>query len=366
MSTKTICLAIILVSLLAIPVEAKSVIIGFEEQVNPATIEKCKITNYTLHNEINAISADISETSFFKLKKEKDIRYIEDDIIVHIAKKVSQPVQEADWGIYCVNSPQAWSNSTGSGMKIAIIDTGISKKHPDLKVSGGINLIDTAKNKKWDDDNGHGTHVAGIIGANNNSIGVVGVAYDSELYAIKVLDSSGDGRISDVVEGIEWAVENDMDIISLSLGTYVYSQALKDACDIAYNADILLIAAAGNSGDGNPDSNDVEYPAKFDSVIAVSAIDHNNVAPIWSADGSEIELAAPGVNIYSTFLEGSYVVNSGTSMAAPFVSGVAALVKSKNPSLTSHEIRSLLAHNVVDMGSVGKDEIYGFGLVQAS
>jgi minor extracellular protease Epr len=366
MRAKRICLVIILVSLFVVPVESKPVIIGFGEQVNPAIIEKYNITNYTLYEDINAISVNVSDAVFNKVKKEKNVRYIEDDIAVHITKKVSQPIQKVDWGIDHVNAPQAWVNCTGNGIKIAIVDTGISKKHPDLTVAGGVNLLDTTENKKWDDDNGHGTHIAGIIGACNNSIGVVGVAYDSELYAVKVLDSNGDGKISDVIEGIEWAVENDMDIVSLSLGTNLYSQALEDACEVAYNSDILLVAAAGNSGDGNPDTNDVDYPAKFDSVIAVAAIDCNNATPIWSADGTEVELAAPGVDIYSTYLEGSYVLNSGTSMATPFVSGIAALIKSENPSLSPEEIRSLLEYRAVDLGTSGKDSTFGYGLVQAS
>ena len=213
------------------------------------------ITNYTLHSEINAISVNVAETTFNKLKKEKNIRYIEDDATVHITKKASQSIQKGGWGIYSVNASEAWTNSTGEGIKVAIIDTGISKKHPDLIVAGGVSLLDGSKNKKWDDDKGHGTHVAGIIGACNNSIGVVDIAYDSELYAVKVLDRSGYRQISDVVEGIEWAVENDMDIISLSLGTNVYSQALEGACDLAYNSDILILTATGNSGDENSSTN---------------------------------------------------------------------------------------------------------------
>ncbi len=165
---------------------------------------------------------------------------------------------------------------------------------------------------------------------------------------------------------MEWAVENDMDIISLSLGTNVYSQALEDACDFAYNSDVLIVAAAGNSGDGNSGTNNVEYPAKFDSVIAVSAVNCNNIAPTWSSDGVEVELAAPGVDICSTDLDGSYTYKSGTSMTSPFVSGVAALIKSENLSLSSQEIRDLLAQNVVDLGIAGRDETFGFGLVQAS
>lgn len=357
---------IVLVIMLTVPAEAKPVVIGFGEQSNLTMIETYGITDYTVYKDINAISADIPEAAYYKLKKDRNVRYIEDDAAVHISKKTSQPAQEADWGIYSINAPAAWYNSTGEGIKIAVIDTGISKKHPDLNVAGGVNLINSSNIRKWDDDNGHGTHVAGIIGACNNSIGVVGVAYDSELYAVKVLDSTGNGQISDVIEGIEWAVENDMDIISMSIGTTAYSEALEDACDFAYDSGVLVIAAAGNSGDGNSSTNNVEYPAKFDSVIAVGAVDSNNLLPSWSSDGEEVELAAPGVNIYSTYIGDSYVYSSGTSMAAPFVSGVAALIKSQNPSLNASEIRNIMDLNALDLGDQGKDSDFGFGLVQAA
>lgn len=169
-------------------------------------------------------------------------------------------------------------------------------------------------------------------------------------------------KAPNVIEGIEWAVDNDMDIISMSIGTTQYSQAFEEACDYAYGSDVLLIAAAGNSGDGNLTTNNVEYPGKFDSVVAVSAIDSTGTTPIWSSDGDEVELAAPGVSIYSTFLNEGYATESGTSMATPFVSGVAALIKSENPSLSSPEIRELLCSSAIDLGDSGRDFVYGFGL----
>ncbi|MCQ6962019.1 S8 family peptidase [Methanolobus chelungpuianus] len=362
MTIKTILLAVMIVVSFSLAVDAKPVIVGYNGNFDSAILEKHNISNYTLHKEINVFSADISESTIDELACEKKIRYIEDDVLVSVEKNNVQSSQVIDWGVSVVNAPSAWTNSTGYGIRVAVLDTGISKKHPDLRVAGGVNLVGDTYNNKWDDDNGHGTHVAGIIGACNNSVGVVGVAYDSELYAVKVLGSNGNGRISDVIEGIEWAVANDMDIISMSIGTTSYSQALEEACDYAYSSDALLVSAAGNSGDGDLASDNVEYPAKFDSAIAVSAIDHTGVAPLWSSEGNEVELAAPGVDIYSTYLSGGYATESGTSMATPFVSGIAALVKSENPSLSSQELRNLLCSSAVDLGNSGKDSVYGYGL----
>jgi minor extracellular protease Epr len=368
--TKAILILCILMVLLIPAIDAKPVIIGFNENIDQNIIKEHGIANYTQYKVINSISADIPESISEKLKKNPKIKYVEEDAQVQIAGKPSQsqpqqPPQQITWGVARVKAPEAWGNSTGTNVKIAVLDTGISSNHPDLTVSGGINLVGTSKNNKWNDDNGHGTHVAGIIAARNNTIGVVGVALDAQLYAVKVLDAYGNGYISDVIEGIDWAVQNNMNVVSMSLGTAAYSQALNDTTANAYKAGILLVAAAGNSGDGNLSTDDVLYPAKFDSVIAVSAIDYNNIAPVWSADGAKIELAAPGVDIYSTWINGGYADASGTSMAAPFVSGVAALAKSRNLSMTPQEIRSTLAYNAIDLGDPGRDRIYGFGLVQA-
>ncbi len=325
-------------------IDAKPVIIGFTEEIDQNIIKEHSIANYTQYKIINAISADIPESVSKQLKKNPKIKYKDAQVqIVDKPTQPSQPQQQITWGIARVKAPEAWNNSTGKNVKIAVLDTGISNSHPDLTVSGGINLVGKSKNNKWNDDNGHGTHVSGIIAARNNTIGVIGVAPDAQLYAVKVLDANGNGYISDIIEGIGWAVHNNMDVVSMSLGTRTYSQALNDTTSNAYKAGILLVAAAGNSGDGNLSTDDVLYPAKFDSVIAVSAVD----------------------SIYSTWINGGYANESGTSMAAPFVSGVATLVKSKNLSMNPQEIRDSLAHNAIDLGDPGRDRIYGFGLVQA-
>ena len=203
MNIKTIFLITMVLLSLALSVNAKPVIVGYSGNIDTTILEEHNISNYTIHQEINAFSANISESSIEDLSSEKKIRYIEDDVFISIEKKDTQSSQIIDWGVSEVNAPDVWNNCTGTGIKIAVVDTGISKKHTDLDVAGGVSLVGDKSSKKWDDDNGHGTHVAGIIGACNNSVGVVGVAYDSELYAVKVLDSSGNGQISDVIEGIE-------------------------------------------------------------------------------------------------------------------------------------------------------------------
>ncbi len=285
MNSKAILILYILIVFLIPAIDAKPVIIGFEGKIDQNIIKEHDIADYIQYSIINAISADVPESVSEKLKKNLKIMYVEEDAQVQIAGKPSQPQppqppQQITWGIERVKAPEAWNNSTGTNVKIAVLDTGISNSHPDLIVSGGINLVGKSKNKKWNDDNGHGTHVSGIIAARNNNIGVVGVAPDAQLYAVKVLDAYGSGYISDVIEGIDWAVQNNMDIVSMSLGTSTYSQALNDTTANAYKAGILLVASAGNSGDGNLFTDDVLYPAKFDSVIAVSAVDYNNIAPV--------------------------------------------------------------------------------------
>ncbi|MGA1848192.1 MAG: S8 family peptidase [Thermoplasmatota archaeon] len=272
----------------------------------------------------------------------------------------TQPAQKLPWGVDRIDAELV--SFTGKEIKVAVLDTGIDSDHPDLNVAGGINFIQSGRTvdpSKWDDDNGHGTHVAGTIGALDNDIGVVGVAPGVSLYAVKVLDRRGSGSLTGVINGIKWAADNGMDIISMSLSTDYDYQELEDACDYAFNMGVVIVAAAGNDGSS------VDYPAAYSSVIAVSATTSSDSLAYFSNRGNQIELSAPGVNIESTWIDGGYNTISGTSMACPHVSGVAALVLEWDGTLSPSGVRNSLrdAENLGD--DSGWDNFFGYGLVDA-
>ncbi len=237
---------------------------------------------------------------------------------------------EVQWGVRRVNAPAAWPSNKGRGVKIGIVDTGIDPKHPDLaaRVKGGHNAID--KDQPWHDDHSHGSHVAGITAATLNGSGVVGVAPEADLYGIKVLTKEGSGSLFGIVGGIMWCVENGMHVVNMSLGAAQGNFLFEYAVNALANADIPLIAASGNDG------KTVNYPAKYPAAIAVSALcppegDENpklcsgKAIATFSSRGPEVEFIAPGVKIPSSVLGGGIKAYSGTSMAAPHVTGLAAL-----------------------------------------
>ena len=270
------------------------------------------------------------------LQAEKDLARqfgvlrIDDDVVVEalirggIAAKPTptQPSEVLPWGVDRIDAEKVWGITTGDPIKVAIVDTGIDVKHPDLidNLKGGVSTV--GYTSSYNDDNGHGTHVAGIAAAIDNEIGVIGVGPQIDLYAVKVLDRRGSGYLSDVIEGLDWAITNKMQVVNMSLGTASDVQSFHDAVAKVYAAGITQVAAAGNSGGA------VIYPAAYSEVIAVSATDNSDAIASWSSRGPEIDLAAPGVNIYSTYKGQTYKTLSGTSMAAPHVTGAAALVLS--------------------------------------
>lgn len=308
----------------------------------------------------NVATTEMTAQNIENLKKDPGIDYVEEDSLVKISSTSLN-----NWGVNDINASSSWqSGLTGKGIKIAVIDTGAGP-HSDLNLSGGTNVIAGATTTSYSDDNGHGTHVAGIIVGQGVNGGVKGVAPDSSVYAVKALDSTGSGYTSDIISGIDWAIDNKMDIISLSLGSNQTSTALQNAVDIAYSSGLLVVAAAGNDGNSTGSGTNIEYPANYSSVIAVGAVDSTNTRAYFSSTGSKLEVSAPGVNILSTYLGGGYQQMSGTSMATPFVAADLALIKQKYPSYTNIQLRQLLDSTSVDLGVSGRDSLYGYGLITA-
>jgi subtilisin len=284
-----------------------------------------------------------------------------------------KPRQPIPWNIEMVGANRVWDRVTGAGVKVAVLDTGIDENHADLSVSGGVSMVPGSTS--WDDDQGHGTHCAGIIGARHNEHGVVGVAPGSMLYAVKVLDSRGSGYLSWILAGMGWAAQNGMDVASMSLGSNVDEPDA--ACTLAYQraaerlaaAGCITVAAAGNNG-RDPDNPWVGNPARCAGFMAVAAVDSNrNLAafssrgPASLCGGCGVEIAAPGVSVNSTTRGGGYGLKSGTSMACPHVSGAAALLKELHPTWSPATIRARLRSTADDLGAPGNDTSFGSGLL---
>ena len=233
---------------------------------------------------------------------------------------------EITWGVDRVHAPAAWQYTEGQGVRVGVIDTGIDFTHPDLvgQVDGGYDAIDkSTKREDYRDQNGHGTHVAGTIAALRNNSGVVGVAPKSRLYAIRVLDANGSGNLSDVIDGIIWCANNNIQVANMSLGSDNPSETMQKALRYAMYSGVVVVAAAGNSGGA------VGYPGAYPEVIAVSASDSNDNIADFSSRGPSVKFIAPGVDIVSTKMGGGYTSMSGTSMATPHVTGLAALAISQ-------------------------------------
>ena len=314
---------------------------------------------------------------------------VEPDVLLHAVAQPAgkgkpskdpppQPDQVLPWGIDRIDAELASSTVVVglAAVNVVIIDTGIMKDHADLAVTGGINFVRkgrrAVKPDAWGDDHGHGTHVAGTVAALDNSIGVLGTAPGVNLYAAKVLDKTGSGFISDIIDAILWSIDG-MDVINMSLGIdkdildqYPSTrQAFQDAVDSAHDSGIVIVAAAGNSGLG---TDTVIYPARFASVVAVAAIDITDARAWFSSTGPDVEVSGPGVSIFSTTNDGLYGFKSGTSMASPHAAGTAALVIASGVADTNgngrinDEVRLVIQTTAEGLGN---PEWFGFGLVDA-
>lgn len=347
------------------------VIIMFKDRPNTELIKQHQGEIKTVYHLKPALAASLPENAIEGLKRNPNIEYIARDLPIF-------KMEEAyDWGVDRIDADlvHANNNNKGSGVKVAILDTGIDYNHPDL----AANYIDGYDFANEDEDpmdyDGHGTHCAGIVAAvMGNGEGVIGVAPEANLSALKVFTDGGSGSYSYVVEALEWCIDthndtdpdNDIQVISMSFGSSYRSgdPGIEPWINEAYAAGIVLVGAAGNEGNWLGIRDNVIYPARYDNVIAVAATDSSDTRAYFSSTGPDVELAAPGVNIYSTIPGGGYSPKSGTSMACPHVSGTVALVIASG--ITDNEdVRVRLQETAEDLGAEGRDTWYGYGLVDA-
>ena len=334
------------------------VIINFQNEINENLLNHPSIEVHHLFEDYQAASVTIPVSMRDDLQALSSVRLVEPDPAVKTTE------QNLNWGYQKLAIDQAAKSSlTGKGVKIGILDTGVRANHPDLRLAGGISFIKGITS--YNDDNGHGTHVAGIIAAQNNEIGTVGVAPDAGIYAVKVLDKNGEGNQSDVAKGVEWAMQQKLDIVNLSITSSNGTQLLEQTLQKAYDQGMLIVAASGNFP--GIMSDEVLYPARYPSVIAVGSVDQNLKRSDFSYYGSNLEFVAPGENIFSAYNgsgDQSYAEATGTSMASPFVAGMAALYKQAYPYLSGALIRTNMQNHALDLGNKGKDREYGYGLIQ--
>jgi len=339
------------------------------------------------------ITGGITAEKLAEFLQRDDVIFAEPNYLVQAFFIPNDPYYSYQWFLenpvnHGINIASAWDITKGANVKVAIIDTGIAYENyssylqaPDLAQTcflAGYDFVNDDSHPN--DDNGHGTHLAGVIAqGTNNNYGVAGIAFKSCLMPIKSLDRTGSGSYADVADGIYWAADHGAQIINLSLGGSQSSDALKEAVKYAYEKGVVVIAAAGNDN-----ANYIAYPAAYDDyVIAVGATQADQQRAPYSNYGSSLDLVAPGGNLSidqnkDSYGDGilqqsfsssptsfGYYFREGTSMASPIVAGVAALVISQNQNLTPSQVRQALEQTAKDLGAQGKDNYYGWGLVDA-
>ncbi len=278
----------------------------------------------------------------------------------------TDPHRGSQWDLTKIRTPAAWEKSTGAGVTVAVIDTGVDAAHPDLpgQVLPGIDLVAGTSGVSTD-PNGHGTHVSGTIAAaTGNGVGIAGIAPDARILPVRVLGANGSGMMSAVATGITWAADHGADVINMSLGSTSQVSAVTNAVAYARSKGVVVVASAGNSrSSGSP----VSYPAADPGVIAVASTDSADNYSTFSNRGTYVDVAAPGTAILSTLPEGmgGYAYYSGTSMAAPHVAALAALIDAYVPGLSPDQVQQAMETSAVDLGPAGKDVDFGHGRIDA-
>lgn len=305
------------------------------------------IKSYRYLKHIGAIIGEFPEDMWAKQFEQqyKGMLYSEPDIQVKIGEphvgQILKMSQGIPWGVERIDAHRAWPMTMGKGVKVAVIDTGIAFDHPALarNYRGGANILSPLFPPY--DYNGHGTHVAGTIGARKNPTGVIGVAPRAHLYAVKAFNRKGSANLSDLLSAINWCIDNRMHVINMSFGMDKMSESLKRAIQKARHNGIIMVAAAGNQGSNGK----LDFPARYPETIAVTATEKNNRLASFSNTGRQVHLAAPGDKITSCWTNGGTRELSGTSMAVPHVVGTAALMLAMNPHLTSSDVDAILSQS---------------------
>ena len=279
-----------------------------------------------------------------------------------VGAAANDPLLAQQWGVFATGADRVWAVTTGRGVTVAVVDSG-SGPHPDLaeNLLPGRSFMNSTETQDGNDidASGHGSHVAGIIAAAaNNGIGGSGVAPNAKILPIKVLDQAGQGDARDVATGVRYAADSGAQVINLSLGGATESPSLTQAIQYANDKGALVVAAAGNGGA----TDKPKWPASLDLTIAVTAVDSSRNVTSFDQRGDYIDIAAPGASIVST-AKGDYVALSGTSMAAGFVAGAAALLFAAEPRVSNAQVRDILLRTATDIGDPGRDQTYGVGFL---
>lgn len=272
-----------------------------------------------------------------------------------------------DYGVQMLGAPLEWPETMGQGIRVGIIDTGVDLNHEDLqgRVKGYINFT-SSDTSAVNDDNGHGTHVAGIIAANKNGIGVVGAAPGCDLYIAKAFSKDGSATQESIQRSLRWLIDQNVHVINMSFSSDKPNDLERRLIWEGIQKGITFVSAAGNEG-GTGMENTIGFPAKYKEVIAVTAVDVDGQRASFSSQGAEAQIAAAGTDILSTYMNNSYVTLSGTSMATPLITGAVAILQSKakirlNRYLTPAEVQLVMDIYADDLGNFGKDIEYGYGL----
>ncbi|UQD50821.1 peptidase S8 [Bacillus methanolicus] len=339
---------------------------------HPDNLEIARMTNDINGNVVKYLDSTIvfksNELSTSELiqyfNSQPDVIFAEPNYI-YLQNQISFPNdllyrEQYQWNLPVIQTEAGWDITKGDEkIIIAVVDTGVDLNHPDLRkrLTKGYNVLEN--NDYPDDDNGHGTHVAGIIASEtNNREGIAGITWYNKIMPIKAMGAEGYGSTFDIAKGIIWAADHGAKVINLSLGNYHPSSLMKEAVKYAFEKNAVIISAAGNDNSNHP-----SFPAAYPEVLGVSAVSYSGQRAPFSNYGDYIDVSAPGVQIPSTYFNKQYAALSGTSMASPHVAGLAGLILSANPNLTNKDVMNIIKSTAYDLGAPGKDNDFGSGLI---